>query len=79
MPEAVARVGPRCSAARTGVDEIDLVQDRTADSMVRFEAERVLDRALIDLEASLDMMVVSICVGARSLIHTHAESKYEQT
>jgi hypothetical protein len=61
------------------VDEIDLVQDRTADSMVRFEAERVLDRALIDLEASLDMMVVSICVGARSLIHPHAESKYEQT
>lgn len=59
MPEAVTRVGPRCTAPRTGVDEIDLVQDRTADSIVRFEAERALDRALIDLEASLDMTVVS--------------------
>lgn len=55
MPEAVASVGPRCTAARIGVDEIDLVQDRTADSIVRFEAERALVRALIDLEVSLDM------------------------
>src|SRR6267154_3457117 len=63
MPEAVTRVGPRFTAASAGVEEIDLVHDRTADSTVRFEHERALDRVLTDLEASLEDMAVISQVG----------------
>jgi hypothetical protein len=58
------------------VEEIDLVHDRTADSIVRFGPERIVDRALIDLEANLEDMTVISRAGRRGLpinyaIHIH--------
>lgn len=41
------------------MDKIDFVKDRTADSRVRFEVERALDRALIDLEVSRRSLAIN--------------------
>jgi len=69
MLEAVARVGLLWTAASVGVEEIDLVHDRTADSIVRLERERTFDRALTELEASLeDMTVISRSLVCRPWI-----------
>ena len=58
MPDAVARVGPRCSARRSGVEETNLTHERSAESKYRLGCTVARAVALSELDPSLDAIVV---------------------
>lgn len=58
MPDAVVRVGPRCTACRAGVEETNLTHERSAESKCRLCCTLIRTDALSELEASLDAIVV---------------------
>lgn len=58
MPDAVARVGPRCNARRSGVEETNLTHERSAESKYRLGSTLVCVVALSELDTSLDAIVV---------------------
>lgn len=58
MRDAVAKVGPRYTARRSGVEEMDLTHERTAESRYRLRCTLIRAVALSELDATLDDIVV---------------------
>lgn len=53
MPDAVVRVGPRCTACRAGVEETNLTHERSAEFKYRPGCKLVRAVALSELDTSI--------------------------
>lgn len=75
MPDAVVKVGPRCTARGAGVEETNRTHERSAESKCRLWCTLVRTIALSELDAIVVMNKAPDKPGSRSVcLHNHTLS-----